>query len=82
MAWALLKLIAFFTNLFFFQRWSTAPASPAANHLGWWEVLIPVDNLREAEGLSSAIQQKLKITSVQSIEEALAVALLPPQAMV
>jgi CIC family chloride channel protein len=38
----LLKLIAFFTNLFFFQRWSIAPASPAANHLGAWEVAVPV----------------------------------------
>jgi chloride channel protein, CIC family len=41
-AWALLKLIAIFTNLFFFQRWSTLPASPAANRLGVWEVLVPV----------------------------------------
>ena len=28
-ALALLKLIALFTNLFFFQRWSTALVSPA-----------------------------------------------------
>ena len=41
-AWALLKLIGIFTNLFFFQRWSTALASPAANRLGMWEVLVPV----------------------------------------
>lgn len=41
-ALALLKLIAFFTNLFFFQRWSDAVVSPAANRLGWWEVLVPV----------------------------------------
>jgi CIC family chloride channel protein len=39
---ALLKLIALFTNLFFFQRWSVAPASPSANHLGLWELLVPV----------------------------------------
>ena len=38
----LLKLIGLFTNLFFFQRWSSSMASPAANHLGWWEVLVPV----------------------------------------
>ncbi len=41
-AWALLKLIGIFTNLFFFQRWSTSMASPAANTLGYWEVLVPV----------------------------------------
>src|ERR1700730_1541489 len=41
-ALVLLKLIGLFTNLFFFQRWSTAMVSPAANHLGYWEVLVPV----------------------------------------
>jgi chloride channel protein, CIC family len=41
-AWALLRLIGLFTNLFFFQKWSTAMSSPAANHLGAWEVLVPV----------------------------------------
>jgi H+/Cl- antiporter ClcA len=41
-ALALLKLIGLFTNLFFFQRWSTALASPADAHLGAWEVLVPV----------------------------------------
>ena len=41
-AWALLKLIGIFTNLFFFHRWSTFLASPAANKLGIWEVLVPV----------------------------------------
>jgi chloride channel protein, CIC family len=39
---ALLSLIAFFTNLFFFQRFSLAAASPAAHHLGLWSVLVPV----------------------------------------
>jgi H+/Cl- antiporter ClcA len=38
----LLKLIGLFTNLFFYQRWSTALVSPAANTLGWWEVLVPI----------------------------------------
>jgi H+/Cl- antiporter ClcA/CBS domain-containing protein len=41
-ALALLKLIGLFTNLFFFQRWSTALVSPAGNHLGAWEILVPV----------------------------------------
>jgi H+/Cl- antiporter ClcA len=41
-ALALLKLIGFFTNLFFFGRWSSALVSPAGNHLGWWEILVPV----------------------------------------
>jgi CIC family chloride channel protein len=39
---ALLKLIGFFTNLFFYQRLSTALSSPAGNHLGGWVVLVPV----------------------------------------
>ncbi|HET9280506.1 MAG TPA: chloride channel protein [Candidatus Angelobacter sp.] len=38
----LLKLIAFFTNLFFFHRWSMAPASPGDAHLGLWVILVPV----------------------------------------
>jgi chloride channel protein, CIC family len=41
-AWALLRLIAFFTNVFYYGRASTALVSPAANHLGWWAVLVPV----------------------------------------
>jgi H+/Cl- antiporter ClcA/predicted transcriptional regulator len=35
-------LIAFFTNLSFFGRFSSAPVSPADNHLGLWEIGIPV----------------------------------------
>jgi chloride channel protein, CIC family len=41
-AWALLRLIAFFTNVFYYGRASTVLVSPAANHLGWWAVLVPV----------------------------------------
>src|ERR1017187_10820217 len=41
-ALALLKLIGFFTNLFFFGRWSAMLVSPAGNHLGWLEILVPV----------------------------------------
>jgi H+/Cl- antiporter ClcA len=41
-AWALLHLIAFFTNLFYYGRFTTAPASPAGHHLGWFAVLVPV----------------------------------------
>lgn len=41
-ALALLRLIGLFTNLFFFQRWSATMASPAAAHLGYWEILVPV----------------------------------------
>jgi chloride channel protein, CIC family len=41
-ALALLRLIGIFTNLFFYQRWGTALVSPAGNHLGWWEVLVPM----------------------------------------
>ena len=38
----LLRLIGLFTNLFFFQRWSTKLVSPAGNHLGIFVVLVPV----------------------------------------
>jgi H+/Cl- antiporter ClcA len=38
----LLKLIGLCTNLFFFQRWSTAMSSPADSTLGPWMVLVPV----------------------------------------
>src|ERR1700730_3228076 len=38
----LLKLIGVFTNLFFFQRLSLQMTSRAANHLGGWEVVVPV----------------------------------------
>src|SRR5579863_7710036 len=41
-AWALLRLIAFFTNAFYYGRVSTVFVSPAGNHLGWFAVLIPV----------------------------------------
>jgi CIC family chloride channel protein len=39
---ALLALIAFFTNLFFYQRLSLAPASPAGHTLGLLGALVPV----------------------------------------
>jgi H+/Cl- antiporter ClcA len=42
LAAGLLKLIALFTNLFFFQRLSTAAVSPADHHLGALVILIPV----------------------------------------
>jgi H+/Cl- antiporter ClcA/CBS domain-containing protein len=41
-AWLLLRLIAFFTNVFYYGSASTTMRSPAANHLGWFAVLIPV----------------------------------------
>ncbi len=41
-ALALLKLIGIFTNLFFYGRWGTALVSPAGNHLGLFEILVPV----------------------------------------
>ncbi|MGE5179825.1 MAG: chloride channel protein [Bacteroidota bacterium] len=42
LAAALLKLIALFTNVFFFHRLSWAAASPAANTLGPWAILPPI----------------------------------------
>jgi H+/Cl- antiporter ClcA len=41
-AWALLRLIGFFTNVFYYGRLSTALVSPAGNHYGWWAALVPV----------------------------------------
>jgi len=41
-ATALLALISFFTNLFFFQRFSLAAASPAQHTLGVLGGLVPV----------------------------------------
>jgi H+/Cl- antiporter ClcA/predicted transcriptional regulator len=35
-------LISFFTNLFFYQRLSTAPVTPAGNHLGLLIIAVPV----------------------------------------
>jgi CIC family chloride channel protein len=37
-----LRLIGLFTNLFYFQRWSSALVSPSANHLGYYAVLVPI----------------------------------------
>ncbi|MEO7145206.1 MAG: chloride channel protein, partial [Bryobacteraceae bacterium] len=41
-AWALLRLIGLFTNLFYFQRWGFSFISPATNRMGWWAILVPV----------------------------------------
>jgi chloride channel protein, CIC family len=41
-AWALLRLIGLFTNLFYYHRWNTALVSPAGNSLGMWAILVPV----------------------------------------
>jgi len=41
-ALALLRLIGFFTNIFYYGQWGTKLLSPAGNHLGWYSVLVPV----------------------------------------
>jgi H+/Cl- antiporter ClcA/CBS domain-containing protein len=41
-ALALLRLIGFFTNLFYYHRLGSTMVSPAGNHLGWWAVLVPI----------------------------------------
>ncbi|MDP9169873.1 MAG: chloride channel protein [Acidobacteriota bacterium] len=41
-AWSLLKLIGFFTNLFYYQRLDTALVSPAGHHLGPLAIAVPV----------------------------------------
>lgn len=42
LAWALLRLISLFTNLFYFQRWSFMDVAPADNTLGWYAVFVPI----------------------------------------
>ncbi len=49
----------------------------AAHAAGVREVLVPADNLREVESLPPQVRKELKITPIQSIPEALAIALLP-----
>ncbi|MCC6341804.1 MAG: chloride channel protein [Bryobacterales bacterium] len=41
-ALALLRLIGMFTNLFYYQKWSSALVSPAQNTLGLVAVIVPV----------------------------------------
>ncbi len=41
-AWALLRLIGLFTNLFYYHRWNTALVSPAGNPLGVWAIFVPI----------------------------------------
>src|SRR6185295_3641349 len=41
-ALVLLRLIGLFTNIFFFQRWSTALSSPADSTLGPVIIIVPV----------------------------------------
>ncbi len=41
-AFALLRMIALATNIFFFQRFTFAPVSPAEHHLGVWVIIVPV----------------------------------------
>ena len=38
----LLRLIALFTNLFYYGSLSFVERAPAGHHLGWWSVLVPV----------------------------------------
>jgi len=41
-AWALLRLIGLFTNVFYYGRFEARMVSPAGHHLGWVAVFIPV----------------------------------------
>jgi CIC family chloride channel protein len=41
-AHALSWLISVITNLAFYQRWSSLPATPQGHHLGLWVILVPV----------------------------------------
>jgi H+/Cl- antiporter ClcA/predicted transcriptional regulator len=38
----LLRLISYFTNVFFFHRFSTTAAFPGDSHLGLWVIFVPV----------------------------------------
>jgi ATP-dependent Lon protease len=48
----------------------------AAYDAGVKEVILPLDNIKEAEGLPSYMQEKIKLTSVTSIKEVLDAALI------
>ena len=41
-ALVLVRLIALFTNLAFYQRWSFEEISPAGNSLGLWVIVVPM----------------------------------------
>ncbi|MCC6958770.1 MAG: chloride channel protein [Dehalococcoidia bacterium] len=41
LAWVLLRLIAVFTNAFFYQRLSDSNVGPADAHIGLWVLLVP-----------------------------------------
>lgn len=41
-AWVLLKLIAFFTNLAYLQRFSVSPVDLGSTHLPLWTIVVPV----------------------------------------
>lgn len=41
-AFVLLRLIGFFTNIFFYQRISIVFVSPVHHHLGAWVILVPI----------------------------------------
>ncbi len=41
-ALALLRLIGFFTHVFYYGDMGSSMISPAGNHLGYWSVLVPV----------------------------------------
>jgi ATP-dependent Lon protease len=49
----------------------------AAVEAGAKEVLIPKDNMTEADAMPPQIRQKLIVTPVQTVSEVLAAALLP-----
>jgi len=51
----------------------------AAYDAGVKEVLLPADNLKEAEGLPSYVLEAVKLTPVESIEKVLELALCQPQ---
>jgi H+/Cl- antiporter ClcA/CBS domain-containing protein len=41
-AWALLEMIALFTNIFYFHRWSFVEHDPWQAGIHWWTALMPV----------------------------------------
>jgi CIC family chloride channel protein len=68
---ALLKLIALCTNLFFFQRWSTAPASPADHHLGAVVVLVPVAGALLVGGMARFGSERIRGHGIPEAIEAI-----------
>jgi CIC family chloride channel protein len=70
-ALALLTLIGFFTNLFFFQRLSTALVTPAGHTLGPWVILVPVAGALVIGGMARYGSERIRGHGIPEAIEAI-----------